>query len=548
MRPTALALSPHLDDAASPAGGTLARLAEAAGASWWRPSSPPRCRTHGGSRSPASATRVSDRRSTTWRYAVDEDAVAMRALGAEPLWLPFREAPHRGYDSAPELFAGLRDDDRVVDALAPELRPCSWRSTVPLWCWHRKASAATPTTSRWCGRSTRAGVATPVLWWRDFPYAVRDASPREPLRIRMAALPEARVALSPARGRGQAAGPAAPMRAARLPVRGRRCTRCQSRGHGRVEEFRCAGDMPPVLKRWPLRRGAVLTSCRGYSVAKDLGVPSIDLHLSRVPAPPPIGALLLVSDGFQASWRSTSGPRGSPAPAAEAPLWPRRDPARCRGPQGFASAMRDYLAGAIDGPRRHPGRRRRHGLPAPRLGGAAHHPAGADALLRADRGRDRPAGRGPRGGPRQRPEPRQPRRSLPPRHRRRGRADRLRRRRGPQALAARPRAAPHGRRRARTAAVRAGDLKPSCCLYPLRASASARPRSSAKRPLASGPRNPATSTRFARATRSSRCVPNSTCSWRSSRTQERLKRHSARSPFGFTLASVSWIVVTSTSS
>jgi hypothetical protein len=51
-----------------------------------------------------------------------------------------------------------------------------------------------------------AALRAPVLWWRDFPYVVRDDEPREPFRAAMEALPEGAVALSEdARARKRAA-------------------------------------------------------------------------------------------------------------------------------------------------------------------------------------------------------------------------------------------------------------------------------------------------------------------------------------------------------
>ena len=38
-----------------------------------------------------------------------------------------------------------------------------------------------------------AEPAAPILWWRDFPYTVRDQTPKEPLRARFAPLPEAEI-------------------------------------------------------------------------------------------------------------------------------------------------------------------------------------------------------------------------------------------------------------------------------------------------------------------------------------------------------------------
>ena len=40
-----------------------------------------------------------------------EDREACRLLDVEPIYLDYREAPHRGYVSAPDLFAGTHDDD-----------------------------------------------------------------------------------------------------------------------------------------------------------------------------------------------------------------------------------------------------------------------------------------------------------------------------------------------------------------------------------------------------------------------------------------------------
>ena len=196
--PTALALSPHLDDAAFSCGGTLARLARAG----WRVVV-----------ATVFTASVPDPRGFALACQLDkglgpeidymalrraEDAAAMRALGAAPVWLPFREAPHRGYDSAPALFAGVRQDDSIVDDLAPTL--------AALFDQHRPALVLAPQAIgahadhvqlvRAMDRARVVAPVLPLLWWRDFPYAVRDASPREPFRDRFMALPECHVALS----------------------------------------------------------------------------------------------------------------------------------------------------------------------------------------------------------------------------------------------------------------------------------------------------------------------------------------------------------------
>ena len=108
---TALAISPHLDDAAFSAGGTLARLARRG----WRvviatvfTRSVPNpqgfalaCQLDKGL--PPDADYMAIRRA--------EDEAACAALGAEARHLPLAEAPHRGYGSASALFAGVRPDD-----------------------------------------------------------------------------------------------------------------------------------------------------------------------------------------------------------------------------------------------------------------------------------------------------------------------------------------------------------------------------------------------------------------------------------------------------
>ncbi len=186
--PTALALSPHLDDAAFSCGGTIANLTRRG----WRvvvatlfTASVPNPRGF------ALACQLDKGLAPEVNYMAlrrDEDAMAMDALGAEPVWLPFREAPHRGYDSAPALFAGVREEDGVVDELAP--------AVAALLAEHRPDIMLLPQCVgghadhvQAVRAFDRTGWAGPVLWWRDFPYVVRDAAPNEPLHERIRRLP-----------------------------------------------------------------------------------------------------------------------------------------------------------------------------------------------------------------------------------------------------------------------------------------------------------------------------------------------------------------------
>jgi LmbE family N-acetylglucosaminyl deacetylase len=244
--PTALALSPHLDDAAFSCGGTLARLA----ASGWRvvvatlfTASVPEPRGF------ALACQTDKGLGPDVDYMAlrrDEDATALRALGAEPVWLPFREAPHRGYGSAPALFAGVREDDQVIDDLAPAVAEllaehCPDLVLVPQCIGghadHIQAVHA----------FDRTGWTGPALWWRDFPYVVRDASPHEPLRERMSARPERDVALTPAEAEAKRRACLAYASQLGFQFGGAEGLDRRLAASGGIESFRLTGALPPDL-------------------------------------------------------------------------------------------------------------------------------------------------------------------------------------------------------------------------------------------------------------------------------------------------------------
>ena len=185
----ALALSPHLDDAAFSLGGALARMArdgwEVVVATVFTASVPAptgfalACQTDKGL--PPDADYMAIRRA--------EDEAACAALGARALHLPLREAPHRGYHSAAALFQPPHDDDTVEleirDAVAPLLRdlgpdllllPQAIGGHVDHVMLVRALRAMAP--------------PGPVLWWRDFPYTTRADTPRRPFENALAAFPE----------------------------------------------------------------------------------------------------------------------------------------------------------------------------------------------------------------------------------------------------------------------------------------------------------------------------------------------------------------------
>lgn len=204
--PTALALSPHLDDAAFSCGGTLNRLA----ANGWRVVM-----------ATVFTASVPDPRGFALACQLDkglgpeidymalrraEDAEAARHLGiAPPVHLPFREAPHRGYGSAPELFAAPRADDAIAETLAPALADLI-AGTAPDLLLAPQAIGGHVDHVRMVEALRGLGYALPVLWWRDFPYTVRTAEPKQPLGALFIDLPEIVFALD-------AAGEAAKLRA-----------------------------------------------------------------------------------------------------------------------------------------------------------------------------------------------------------------------------------------------------------------------------------------------------------------------------------------------
>ncbi len=107
-----------------------------------------------------------------------EDAAAARALGAASVrWLAHAEAPHRGYHSAPALFAGVHDADRDAwRAVADDLARLA-DELAPALVFAPQAVGAL--------LAARAAAARPLAaaWYRDTPYVIRHpgAGPPEPL-------------------------------------------------------------------------------------------------------------------------------------------------------------------------------------------------------------------------------------------------------------------------------------------------------------------------------------------------------------------------------
>ncbi len=180
VRPTALFVSPHLDDVAFSCGGTVAAMRRGG----WRvvvatvfTASVPDPTGF------ALACQLDKGLGPDVDYMAlrrDEDAAFGRAVGADELeWLGLPEAPHRGYHSAAELFAGVRSGDTIDREVAQALETLIGRLSPGLifvaqgvggHADHRQVIRAVLRSPGLTGR---------VTWYRDLPYAAKypDARP-----------------------------------------------------------------------------------------------------------------------------------------------------------------------------------------------------------------------------------------------------------------------------------------------------------------------------------------------------------------------------------
>lgn len=170
--PTALFLSPHLDDAVFSCGGLAALLADAG---WETVLATAFTRSVVPATGFALACQLDKGLPPDIDYMAlrrAEDLVAGGILGFdEVLWLDLPEAPHRGYHSAPALFGAMLPGDdpglapilaHLVAHHAPDLvlAPQGLGNHVD----HRVMIAAVQ----------QAAPAGRVLFYRDTPYAMRD--------------------------------------------------------------------------------------------------------------------------------------------------------------------------------------------------------------------------------------------------------------------------------------------------------------------------------------------------------------------------------------
>ncbi|MDX7949731.1 PIG-L family deacetylase [Lichenihabitans sp. Uapishka_5] len=192
MSRTALALSPHLDDAVFSCGGTLNRLARAG---WRVVVATLFTRSVLNPTGFALACQLDKGLTPEVDYMAlrrAEDDAALQRLGCEPDHGDLVEAPHRGYDSARALFAGPLPADTIVEALGRTVSDLRARVRPDLLLAPQAIGGHVDHIQLVRALGEPEG---PVLWWRDFPYLVRSATPPEPFGAVMAAKPEWAVTL-----------------------------------------------------------------------------------------------------------------------------------------------------------------------------------------------------------------------------------------------------------------------------------------------------------------------------------------------------------------
>ncbi len=180
-RPLALAVSPHLDDAVFSAGGRLAQLAREG----WRvvvatvfTASVPDPQGF------ALACQLDKGLSAAVDYMAlrrNEDAAACQLIGAAPRWLPFAEAPHRGYGDARALFAGLQGHDDIVARLRPALTALLAELKPDLLLAPQAVGGHVDHCAVLEALDGLADAGT--LWWRDYPYLARPGPVPEPYAV-----------------------------------------------------------------------------------------------------------------------------------------------------------------------------------------------------------------------------------------------------------------------------------------------------------------------------------------------------------------------------
>ncbi|WP_019517611.1 PIG-L deacetylase family protein [Sphingomonas sp. Mn802worker] len=175
-----VAISPHLDDAAFSVGGLLAARARAGVRV-----TIVTCFTGNVARPTgfALACQLDKGLSADLDYMAlrrAEDIAACAVIGAHAVHLPLLEAPHRGYASAPELFAARRADDMMQEPLTEQLEETIDRLRPDVLL---APLAVGNHVDHWLVRDALSAIDRPMLLWEDWPYLTRAShTPVEAVR------------------------------------------------------------------------------------------------------------------------------------------------------------------------------------------------------------------------------------------------------------------------------------------------------------------------------------------------------------------------------
>ena len=173
--PTALVLSPHLDDAAFSCGGTMAQLADAGWRSVMVTAFTATVLPATGFALACQLDKGLGPEADYMALRREEDGAAAAILGVADLrWLDLPEAPHRGYESAPALFGAIRGDDAIwrpladrIKALTEELQPDLVLAPQGL---------GNHVDHRQMIRAVQQAAPRHLAFYRDTPYALRDTN------------------------------------------------------------------------------------------------------------------------------------------------------------------------------------------------------------------------------------------------------------------------------------------------------------------------------------------------------------------------------------
>lgn len=199
--PTALFISPHLDDVAFSCGGTFAALTQAG---WQCVLLTVFTRSVPSPTGFALACQTDKGLGPEVDYLAlrrAEDAAAARHLGAAAVrWLDLAEAPHRGYHSAAALFAEVLPTDEVVAEITPQL--AAKIAVYDPQLVFAPQGLGQHVDHRQVMRAVRAACpsALPLYWYRDTPYIIRQPgappAPELPAKLQTVARPLPTAALA----------------------------------------------------------------------------------------------------------------------------------------------------------------------------------------------------------------------------------------------------------------------------------------------------------------------------------------------------------------